>query len=120
MKKLLGILVLGLLWHNVSIADDNIYYCVDESVTGFNVAKTGNKQISFQPRKFTAKIDLENGIFETKNFGTSPVKRVFSTRFFTDGTSVSIRFSPDYTYFRSKLLGPVDSITVAYGKCEKF
>ena len=119
--KLLGILVLGLLLSFNSIADDQIYYCSDEGVVGFNVEESGAKSIKFVADRWKARIDLEEGIFKPDDLGmTSMWKNAGAKNYFSDGIMSSIRFYEDMKYFRSSLFGPRDSIIVAFGSCSKF
>ena len=47
MKKFLGIVVITLSFSFNCIADDNIYYCSDDRVVGFNVEKSGAEVVTF-------------------------------------------------------------------------
>ena len=121
MKKLLGIVVLGLLMSFNSVADDQIYYCSDEAVAGFDVDEFGTKNLNYEPQRWKAKIDLDKGIFKPDDMGlTSGWKNAGAKNYFSDGVMASIRFYEDMKYFRSSLFGPRDSIFVAFGNCSKF
>ena len=50
MKKLLGIVVLGLLWCNISFADNKILYCTLTAHDKFNENENFEKNI--EPRTF--------------------------------------------------------------------
>ena len=123
MKKILGIVVLGFFINLSSFADENIYYCIDDEMAGFNATETGTKIINFKEDRFTAKINLDQKIFETNGLGIRQKWIANPSRnFFTDGSIASIRFydKVNMKYFRSSLFGPDDSVILAMGSCSKF
>ena len=119
MKKLLGIVVLGLLLSSNSNA--SVFYCIDDIVTGME----GNYKTSknYKSERFNIKFDVINkkatidGI-EYKQIGQSGLS-IFvndfggTIRFFkSDGNKIG--------YHRSYIFGMSDAIFVANGECEKF
>ena len=123
MKKLLGIVIISLSFSFNCIAGDNIYYCADEQTVGFNAEKSGTKVINFIDKKFKAKIDFENRIFESNDIGNrTKWLHMPSRNFFTDGMTDSIKFydKVNMKYFRSFMFVAGDSAIFAMGSCTKF
>ena len=57
MKKLLGIIVLGLLLGSQILAADDIYYCLDDQAIGFSgKEKTYGEVLHYKPQKFQFKL----------------------------------------------------------------
>ena len=137
MKKILGILVLGLFVFNSAYAE--VYYCVDGSLTGFN-SKAGNygvydeDSVYFKPSRFTANINFEKlqftaegitGFFKVESNG----KTIFSAECKKGYTDQMICVSEhnlfkidknNLEYVRSINYGGGDTILIGYGRCEKF
>ena len=122
MRKILAIIVFGLILNFNAIAEEKVFYCSDEAATGFDIMKSGKTSKNFQPSRFKAKIDFEKGIFEPKEFGLpAPWKRL-ARHSFTDTLISFIKFydEPNFKYVRSSHMGPVDSVYIAIGSCAKF
>ena len=56
-------MVISLSFSFNCIADDNIYFCVDEQTVGFNAETTGTKVLNFIDEKFKAKIGFTTSKF---------------------------------------------------------
>ena len=122
MKKLLAIVVLGLLLNFNAIAEEKVFYCADDAATGYDIAKSGTMSKTYKGARFKAKIDFEKGIFEPKEFGLpAPWKRL-ARHSFTDTLISFIKFydESNFKYVRSSHMGPVDSVYIAIGSCAKF
>ncbi len=123
MKKLLGIVVLGLFFISSVQADEKIYYCIDDAATGYDIDKSGTISKNYAGSRWKAKIDFEKGIFEPKGIGLiGGWKNAGGKYSFTDGSISFVKFYDklNFKYIRSSHFGPVDSVYVAIGSCSKF
>ena len=137
MKKLLGIIVLGLFIFNSVYAE--VYYCTDGELTGFN-SKNGvysKNSGYYKPKRFTANIDFEKLQFSTKGImgfvkaeSNSSGETIFSAKCEMNHSKdhmtcvnkthlFSIRKN-NLEYVRSLNFGGGDSIYIGFGRCEKF
>ena len=133
MKKLLRILVLGLLLSGNAYAE--VYYCIEQDATGFHSdtddVKTYNIR-TFNTKKFKAMIDFDKGTFQAKDIepgANFSCKKISSQKYsmscmnnfghiFTIAGDI-----PTIDYFnftRATTYGRGDSLLIAYGNCEKF
>ena len=113
-----------------SIVFGNVYYCVEEKSTGYNVSKS-HEITNFKTRKFKIKIDFINYNIHVKKFYFEP--RIPSECLFSDisntmyclnsiGQSFSInkktlKFVRSINYINPKF---DDDNLISYGYCEKF
>ena len=123
--KLLVILILPF-----SIYASDIYYCVDDALTGFNPKENYDVR-QYIPERFKIMIDLEqnmvqsNDLFFTRFYNTECVEEG-SAGVLNCINSLGVTFVISKTnlkYFRSSLYTPskpFDDIYVAHGSCEKF
>jgi hypothetical protein len=131
MKKLLGILVLGLLWCNIGSAEE-VYYCVDSRSAGYQKAEIDNKErvVNFHPEKFKIKFDDSTNSLIMIEDGYESTFKSYQEKykwFYIDNFDDTIVFQPKKWeknenvkhYVRSHTL-PNDPLYVAQGKCEKF
>ena len=129
MKKLLAIMVLGLLWSGNTYAE--IYYCVDIDRVGFRGADKNRVMQSYPPKKFKANITFEPLSFVSKDLGFESFveclklpgqKHAVSCasalgEIFTIENSLNIDY---FKYNRAQTYGRNDDIVLSYGTCEKF
>ena len=122
MKKLLVIVILGLLLNFNAIAEEKVFYCVDDAATGYDIEKSGTISKTFKGARFKAKIDFEKGIFDPKELSLDGPWKKLERNTFTDEIISFIRFYdvPNFKYIRSSHFGPYDSVYVAIGSCSKF
>ena len=109
-----------------------VYYCVDKDSSGFKSVGGNYTYAQYIPEKFKAKIDFDEGTFDSKDIGmnymvdcvkrgsekfsmtcSSPYGEIFTI----DGSNTSIDI---FNYVRAETYGRGDSILVAHGNCEKF
>ncbi len=118
MKKLLAILVLGLVLSGNAYSA--VFYCVDDLVTGMEGEyKTSQTYIN---EKFNMKVDDENKKLiidkDTYNQIGNESLGIFATDF---GFTIRIFKSGDKIgYHRSSVFGMTDGIFIANGFCENF
>jgi hypothetical protein len=129
MKKLL-VLLFSIFIFPLSLYASDVYYCSDDSLTGFTPA-TNYKQQNFNEEKFKIMIDFENknvvseklylgGIWDQKCW----YDKMDSTLYCMNqvGRAFSIN-KLNLRYFRSNIYNRVDlkdHIWIGYGTCEKF
>ena len=129
MKKLLGILVLSLLWcnHLSANTDELILYCIEKIKTG-SEGKLYDKEVSYSTGKFTLKLDMNKKIAELSDGGLHIflLHSNIDLLFFSDMMGHSIRLqkisksAKNWQFYRSSIFGLVDSIYVSSGTCEQF
>ena len=118
MKKLLGIVVLGLLLSSNAYA--SVLYCIDDIVTGMEGSyKTST---DFKSERFNVKFDIINKKAtidgtEYKQIGDDGLS-IFASDF--GGTIRFFKSDDKIGYHRSNIFGMSDAIFVANGECEKF
>jgi len=113
-----------------SLYASDVYYCVDDAVTGFSVSDNYEPR-SYKPLKFKMKIDFENYEIVTKEFAF--IKGVTQKCFFRNKTNVlycshdlGTAFSINkrtLEFHRSNVFmttNQTDDIYIAHGSCEKF
>jgi len=128
-QKILILLIISFSLNAYS-SYSGVYFCSDTHKTGFE-PKENFKVYPFKGNKFKAKIDFEKKDFISKEIFFSDIAP--KTCSVNDNSTItchitygsSFTFNPESGYFvRSQfLLGknkPYDSITIAYGTCEKF
>ena len=125
MKKLL---FLTLLILSIPVFAADVYYCVDDDRTGFDI-KDNLKQTNFYPQKFTVKIDFRNQkISSDQIWYSSDIRQhCFSNSTVLYclnevGTAFSINES-NLRYYFADLYNKTDTIqdpAIAHGICEKF
>ena len=118
MKKLLGILVLGLLLNGNAYSA--VFYCVDGLVTGMEGEYKTSQ--TYKNERFNMKIDVENKKLiidkDTYNQIGDKALGIFATDF---GDTIRIFKSGDKIgYHRSRVFGMSDGIFIANGFCENF
>lgn len=124
LHKLLVILILPF-----SIHASDVYYCVDDAVTGFD-PKQNFARKDYIPGKFKIKIDFEEGVVQSSDLFFSDYNDPKCAK---DGYGVlncihklgnSIVISKlNLKYYRSTMFNPKDpsdTITIAHGSCERF
>ena len=130
MKKLLGIVVLGLFLCSNVFAD--VYYCSDKNGVGFAGLKNNFEKRNYRSEKFKAKITFDPPSFSAKDLGMTWSKMIcldpvdnysmtcsndFGDIITTDGKIGSENF---LRYSRAMTYGRNDDIVLYYGTCEKF
>ena len=135
MKKLLGILVLGLFLSSNAYAE--VWYCSEIGHTGFNPDGSGGyKQVKFVTKKFKAKIDFEKKYFESKDidfemYGSEGVCIEGFAMTCSNNIGDSIYLSPTDIHEENRLNfvlaymygwagKKTNPISISYGTCEKF
>ena len=117
MKKILSsIIILLFLNINLVIANDDIYYCSDDIVTGIE----DNEIRKFNPLRFKAKINLDKGVFEPEKITAFKWKRGGDKNTFTDGVFSIIKFDIFKNYERAVVGAGMSSSVIAKGSCSKF
>ena len=130
MKKVIWILILVIFFNTQLLAE--VYYCIDKGNSGFKFNNGKYDNQNYLLKKFKAKIDFDQGIFESKDLKmdfevncmsrisdkysmscASPYGEIFTIE--GDKTSMDI-----FNYVRAQTYGRGDSILVAHGNCEKF
>lgn len=132
-QKILILLIVSFSLNTYS-SYSGVYYCSDNKVVGFQPDEDF-KAIPFQPEKFKAKIDFEKKeviskeMFFIKDFQQACLVNEYLPPSMQSVLCISelgnsFTFYPESGYYaRSNLLNdknPKDSISVAYGTCEKF
>jgi hypothetical protein len=129
MKKLFLIISLIFFYFNNVMASEDVFYCVDERVTGYmstDIEKPFEKPVIFKGEKFKVNFITNNKI---KMIADGYDSELISKNgfFFTTNFDDTIVFQPlkweksenTRHYVRSHTL-PGDSLYVAQGKCDKF
>ncbi len=131
MKKLFILIILICFWVNISFANEQVYYCVDDRVAGFESSKIGDKgrAVNFQPSKFKVQINGATSSMKVIEGGNDRDFKTYNKYkfFYTNNFDETIVFQPKSWekddnikhYVRSHTL-PGDSLYVSQGKCEKF
>ena len=120
MKKLLAIIVLGLLWSGNANANAMVLFCSDNLVTGMGGDYTSITK--YTAERFKAKIDTQNRqlIIEGntyKSLGEGGLG-LFANEY---GSTIHIfKEGSTWAYHRSSVFGMSDAVFVATGSCEKF
>ena len=124
MKKLLGILVLGLLLSGNAYANSNeiILYCVDKIKTG-SEGKLYNKEVSYKPESFILKLDLIKKNIQINEYHY--FEENFDLLIFSTQLGSTIRLQPlqktkRWQYYRSSVMALGDSIYISSGICKSF
>ena len=127
MKKLL-ILLFSTLILPISVYASDVYYCVDDAITGFDTSEN-HKVSQFNEQKFKILIDFENKNITSKEIfftNSSNKKCVFEPANQSlnciNNYGVAFAISKNDLYFvRSSITPSIgDDPYVAYGTCEKF
>jgi len=124
MKKLLGIVVLGLLLSGNVNANSNeiILYCVDKIKTG-SEGKLYNKEVSYKPESFILKLDLIKKNIQINEYHY--FEENFDLLIFSTQLGSTIRLQPlqktkRWQYYRSSVMALGDSIYISSGICKSF
>ena len=124
MKKLLGIVVLGLLLSGNAYANSNeiILYCVDKIKTG-SEGKLYNKEVSYKPESFILKLDLIKKNIQINEYHY--FEENFDLLIFSTQLGSTIRLQPlqktkRWQYYRSSVMALGDSIYISSGICKSF
>ena len=124
MKKLLGIMVLGLLLSGNAYANSNeiILYCVDKIKTG-SEGKLYNKEVSYKPESFILKLDLIKKNIQINEYHY--FEENFDLLIFSTQLGSTIRLQPlqktkRWQYYRSSVMALGDSIYISSGICKSF
>ena len=124
MKKLLGILVLGLLLSGNGYANSNeiILYCVDKIKSG-SEGNLYDKEVSYKRENFILKLDLikknikiDDYHYFEENFDLL----LFSTRLGSTIRLQELRKTKRWQYYRSSVMALGDSIYISSGICKSF
>ena len=112
-----------------SIYASDIYYCVDDAVTGFNPKENYDVR-QYKPERFKIMIDLEQNMVQSKHlyfvglYNTECVEGSYGVLNCINSLGGTFVISKtNLKYFRSSLYTPskpFDDIYVAHGSCEKF
>jgi len=130
MKKLLGILVLGLLLSGNVFAE--IYFCNDLDGTGFAGLNDNRKPKNYVQKRFKAKITFDPPSFSSKDISLSSsmncqalsiekfsmsCSNPYGDIFTIDASAGSNHF---FKYNRAATFGRNDDLAIYHGTCEKF
>ena len=124
MKKLLSIIVLGLLLCGNAFANPNeiILYCVDKIKSG-SEGKLYDKEVSYKRENFILKLDLikknikiDGYHYFEENFDLL----LFSTRLGSTIRLQELRKTKRWQYYRSSVMALGDSIYISSGICKNF
>tara|TARA_B100000768_G_scaffold116360_1_gene107691 strand:- start:201 stop:578 length:378 start_codon:yes stop_codon:yes gene_type:complete len=124
MKKLLGIIVLGLLLSGNAYSNPNeiILYCVDKIKSG-SEGKLYDKEVSYKRENFILKLDLikknikiDDYHYFEENFDLL----LFSTRLGSTIRLQELRKTKRWQYYRSSVMALGDSIYISSGICKNF
>tara|TARA_B100000767_G_C19374650_1_gene373359 strand:- start:156 stop:533 length:378 start_codon:yes stop_codon:yes gene_type:complete len=124
MKKLLGIIVLGLLLSGNAYSNPNeiILYCVDKIKSG-SEGKLYDKEVSYKRENFILKLDLikknikiDGYHYFEENFDLL----LFSTRLGSTIRLQELRKTKRWQYYRSSVMALGDSIYISSGICKNF
>ena len=130
MKKLLGILVLSLVWGNHLSANTDVLvlYCEEKIKTG-SEGKDYDKEHSYITEKFRLKLDKNKKRIELNDHSEITYYLLhsnFDLLFFSNMMGHSIRLQQisksgkNWQFYRSNILGLGDSIYVSSGTCTNF
>jgi hypothetical protein len=123
-KKLLGIIVLGLLLSGNAYANPNeiILYCVDKIKSG-SEGKLYDKEVSYKRENFILKLDLikknikiDDYHYFEENFDLL----LFTTRLGSTIRLQELRKTKRWQYYRSSVMALGDSIYISSGICKSF
>ena len=124
MKKLLGIIVLGLLLSGNAYSNPNeiILYCVDKIKSG-SEGKLYDKEVSYKRENFILKLDLIKK--NIKIDGYHYFEENFDLLLFSTGLGSTIRLqelrkTKRWQYYRSSVMALGDSIYISSGICKNF
>ncbi len=135
MKYLYHLLIVVLILPFSTLASD-IYYCVDDAVTGFN-PKENFAIRRYKPEKFKIMIDFDEGMVQSQELFFAIWNDPKCTGSPEDlscinaiGNSIVFSFNKanpsnkaNLRYYRSVMFdpgNPSDDVLLAYGSCEKF
>jgi hypothetical protein len=133
----LAFLITGFLMTGDAYGEDGIYYCASTNTTGFLYDKKEEsyKPSLFETLKFKLKLDKESNFIEIKGHSVGPVNTKFTCtapypliapdELSCTGRMYHFNLNANNGRFVLALAagyvnGDGDSITVAYGKCDKF
>ena len=130
MKKLLAIVVLGLLWcnHLSANTDELILYCEEKIKTG-SEGKHYDKEQSYITGKFRLKLDKNKKSIELNDHSEITYYLLhsnFDLLLFSNMMGHSIRLQKisksgkNWRFYRSNIMGLGDSIYVSSGTCTNF
>ena len=123
-KKLLGIVVLGLLMSGNAYSNSNeiILYCIDKIKSG-SEGKLYDKEVSYKRENFILKLDLikknikiDDYHYFEENFDLL----LFSTRLGSTIRLQELRKTKRWQYYRSSVMALGDSIYISSGICKSF
>ena len=129
MKKVLGIIVLGLFLNGNAFAE--IYFCNDLDGTGFTGLKDNRKKVNYKQKRFKAKITFNPPSLSSKEISLERmICQVLLTQklsmscsnpygdiFTVDASAGSTNF---FKYNRATTFGRNDDLVIYHGTCEKF
>jgi hypothetical protein len=128
MKKLLGIVVLGLFFMSNVFAD--IYFCNDLDGTGFKGLKDNRKQTNYEMLRFKAKITFDPPSFSSTDLSANLKCQTISIEKFSMSCSdafgeiftidASAGSSLFFKFNRAKTYGRNDDLVIYHGTCENF
>ena len=130
MKKILGIIILGLFLSSNVFAE--VYFCSDLDGTGFAGLKNNREGRDYRSEKFKAKITFDPPSFSAKDLGNTwsylkclkPLNNFSMTCSNTFGdvitTDASTGNESFFKYSRAITYGRNDDIVLYHGTCEKF
>ena len=128
MKKILGVIILGLFLSSNVFAE--IYFCNDLDGIGFAGLKDNRKQTKFKQKRFKAKIMFDPPSFSSTDLSlkltclNSVIEKFsmscsnpFGDIFTIDASAGSNHF---FKYNRASTFGRNDDLVIYHGTCEKF
>jgi hypothetical protein len=128
-KKLITfIFTLSLVICNYSFAIEKIYYCSEKAATGFDPKEKFKKE-TYTPRRFKAKIDINNNFFSSKDLYMTNTKCERMVGSFnklmqchTTYGSTFVLNTNNFKFAITDLIGMNgnDDIYIAHGTCEEF
>ena len=120
MKKLLGIVVLGLFLSG-NVYAEKVLYCVDKLITGME--GDYSQQKNYTEEKFVVKIDLENKRLIIDGVIYNQIGDEKLSIFFNDLGRIIRLYSGNnkkVSYHRSSIFGMSDAIYIANGERSMF
>ena len=127
MKHFLKIIIISFIFSTTSLAQEAVYYCIDDETIGFEYTNKQNQQPytskKFKADRFKLQINFEDQTVKMGNF----VLYYRGAAFYSDNIGHSISMPAthaiidreSFSYARSGIFGDI-TIYLSVGICEKF